>query len=68
MMLENNIASIEVTGEAENGVQLLQMLKKNRYDIAIVDIEMPGLSGLEVLQMAAKGTGEYPGHHFYGLQ
>lgn len=54
MMLENNIASIEVTGEAENGVQLLQMLKKNRYDIAVVDIEMPGLSGLEVLQMAQK--------------
>lgn len=54
MMLENNISQIEVTGEAENGVQLLQMLKKNRYDIAIVDIEMPGLSGLEVLQMAQK--------------
>lgn len=54
MMLENNISRIQVTGEAENGVQLLQLLKKNRYDIAIVDIEMPGLSGLEVLQMAQK--------------
>lgn len=54
MMLENNIGQIRVTGEAENGIQLLQLLKKNRYDIAIVDIEMPGLSGLEVLQMAQK--------------
>ena len=54
MMLENNIASIEVTGEAEKWSPASPDAKKNRYDIAIVDIEMPGLSGLEVLQMAQK--------------
>lgn len=54
MMLEKNIGQIEVTGEAENGIQLLQLVRKNRYDIAIVDIEMPGLSGLDVLQMAQR--------------
>lgn len=52
ILLENNISEIKVTGEAENGVQLLQMLRKNKYDIAFVDIEMPGISGIEAVEMA----------------
>ena len=59
MMLENSIPEIKVTGEAENGVQLLQLLRKNDYDIVFVDIEMPGISGIEAVEMAGeelKGT------------
>ena len=52
ILLENNISEIKVTGEAENGVQLLQMLRKNKYDIAFVDIEMSGISGIEAVEMA----------------
>ena len=54
MMLENSIPKIKVTGEAENGVQLLQLLRKNDYDIAFVDIEMPGISGIEAVEMAGE--------------
>lgn len=35
---------------AENGLQARQLSRKNRYDLAVLDIKMPGLSGLELLQ------------------
>lgn len=34
---------------AYDGRQALQLIKDNRYDLAIFDIKMPGLSGLELL-------------------
>lgn len=35
---------------AENGVQALEMLKKNSYDLILLDIEMPEMNGYEVLE------------------
>ena len=43
---ENNM---KITGEAENAAQLFELIKKNEYDIIILDISLPDLSGLEVL-------------------
>lgn len=54
LMIENSIPQLQITGQAVNGIELLQLLRKNKYDIAIVDIEMPGLSGLAVLEMMQK--------------
>ena len=40
--------SIEITGEAANGDDALKLIEEMKPDIAILDIDMPGLSGLDV--------------------
>ncbi len=40
--------TIEVIGEASNGDEALEMLNRLNPDIALLDIDMPGLSGLDV--------------------
>ena len=41
---------ISVIDEANNGTEALIKINNNDYDILIVDISMPGLSGLDVLK------------------
>lgn len=48
---------IEIVGEASGGGELLAMLKTSKPDIVIVDITMPGLSGIEVSRQI---SGLYP--------
>jgi two-component system invasion response regulator UvrY len=43
-------ADILVAGEASSGQQVLDMVSKNDYDVVVLDITMPGRSGLEVLK------------------
>ncbi len=45
---------ISVGGEAGGGAQALEMLRKNRYDVLILDIQMPGRGGLEILKEVRK--------------
>jgi DNA-binding NarL/FixJ family response regulator len=46
-------ADFSVVGEAEDGLQVVQMAEKLRPDILIVDIMMPNLNGLEVLKQVS---------------
>lgn len=39
-----------VAGEAENGHELLEQVRKNDFDVILLDISMPGPSGIEVLK------------------
>ena len=39
-----------IIDEAANGNQVLSKVRKNTYDVLILDISMPGLSGLDVLK------------------
>lgn len=39
-----------VTGEASNGTEVLHLVNNERWDLIILDISMPGRSGLEVLK------------------
>jgi len=41
-------SSIEVLGEASNGDEAIKLVEEKKPDIAILDIDMPGLSGLDV--------------------
>ncbi|MCA0242181.1 MAG: LytTR family DNA-binding domain-containing protein [Proteobacteria bacterium] len=39
---------LAIVAQAENGIEALRLLERHRPDIAFLDIEMPGLSGLDV--------------------
>ncbi|QQE79472.1 response regulator transcription factor [Alicyclobacillus sp. SO9] len=41
---------IEIKGEAANGLEALELCLQVRPDVAVLDIEMPGKSGLEVAE------------------
>jgi len=36
--------------DAKNGEQAIELLKQNQYDIVLMDIQLPGKSGMDVLQ------------------
>lgn len=42
-------ASIQITGDTASGSKAWEMIQAQAPDIAVLDIEMPGLTGLEVL-------------------
>jgi len=43
-------SDMEVTGEAANADEVFEILRTNNFDIAIIDINMPGKSGLDLLK------------------
>ena len=40
--------------EAENGIDAINHIKKNSYDLIISDIKMPKVDGMEVLDFSKK--------------
>ena len=38
----------EVSGEADNGLTALEMIQRRKPDVAVLDLNLPGLSGLDV--------------------
>jgi len=40
---------LEVAGEATSGTEVMEALRMQRYDVAVLDITMPGRGGLDVL-------------------
>ena len=46
--------------EAEDGEAAVAMLRKGRYDLALLDIKMPKIDGLDVLRMATDEVPETP--------
>jgi DNA-binding NarL/FixJ family response regulator len=51
-MLLDTLPGYEVTGEASNGKEFLEMIRKNQYDIVFLDIEMPEINGIEAAKRA----------------
>ncbi len=47
----------EITGKANDGKEALEILKKTECDIALVDLNMKGMGGIELIEKMKK---EYP--------
>jgi len=43
-------ADLEVAGEAASGDEALALVRANDYDIAMIDMSMPGISGIALLK------------------
>lgn len=43
-------SDLKVTGEASDAKEVIELISKNNFDIAIIDINMPGKSGLDLLK------------------
>ena len=54
---ENDTYSVE---EAEDGLQGMEKIKKDDYDLVLCDIKMPKMDGVEVLEAAKKLKPETP--------
>jgi DNA-binding NarL/FixJ family response regulator len=52
------IDGIDHVDETGNGLDVLHLCYKNKYDFVVLDISMPGLNGLEVLKQLKN---EFPG-------
>lgn len=45
---------ISVTGEAENGIQAIRIIRQQEFDVMLLDISLPDRNGIEVLKQARK--------------
>jgi DNA-binding NarL/FixJ family response regulator len=43
-------SDMTLAGEAQSGQQVLQLLEKDDFDVLVLDISMPGPSGLDILR------------------
>ena len=41
---------IIVSGEASNGVGLLEQVRQHDFDVVLLDLSMPGMEGIDVLK------------------
>jgi two-component system, NarL family, invasion response regulator UvrY len=46
-----DVPDMHVAGEASNGSEALDLVRKNKWDIVLLDISMPGRNGLDVLKL-----------------
>jgi two-component system, LytTR family, response regulator len=66
---DNDVA---IAGESRNGHETVAALKENRYDLLFLDIQMPGLSGLDIIDEV--GAALMPivvfvtAHHHYAVK
>ncbi len=52
-LLAEHAGHIEVIGEAQNGLECRDMIDRLKPDLVFLDIQMPGLTGFEVLQQTS---------------
>lgn len=49
--IKSEFPDIQILPSVYDGIQLLKSVEEHRPDIAIVDINMPGLDGLEAIEI-----------------
>ncbi len=48
----HSVTDLLIVGEADDGLQLLELLRQQRVDLAVVDVSMPHLRGIEAIPEA----------------
>ena len=48
--LLEDIDGMQVAGEAESGIQAISMMRKNHFDLVLLDIALPDRHGMDVLK------------------
>ncbi len=51
LLLKNTFSNIQILPSVSNGIDFISSVRQNHPDIAIVDINMPGLNGLDALDL-----------------
>lgn len=54
LSLLKNFEQVNIVGEATNGVEALDLIEKHRPDLVLLDVQMPGLNGFEVVSKLKK--------------
>ncbi len=49
--LLGRVADFQVVGEAADGVQVLQLAREVDFDLLVLDLSMPGRSGMELIKL-----------------
>ena len=52
--LLETIENVEVVGESGDGREALELLARHRPDVALLDIGMPGMNGIEIARQCAR--------------
>lgn len=53
MMIETD-SELKVNGEANNGKEAIKLCEQHKFDLAILDIRMPEMTGLEAMRVIRK--------------
>lgn len=51
---------LRLVGEATNGLEVVDLVEETRPDVAFLDIEMPGLSGVDALHALSRASVQMP--------
>lgn len=54
--LVESFEDAEIVGEAENGAEAIQLIEETKPDLALLDLQMPEVSGLEVVKLVRKSA------------
>ena len=49
-IVERDISSIKIQKISSNGIETLEFIQNNQLDVAILDLQMPQLNGIEILE------------------
>ena len=49
------LSDVDIVGEAKNGREALEMIRKHQPDLVFLDIQMPGMSGFDVVRELEPG-------------
>jgi two-component system LytT family response regulator len=50
----DSFEDVETIAEAENGAEAVELIKQTKPDLALLDLQMPEVSGLEVVKLLSK--------------